>query len=216
VKQLKAAHHLPGSESFASRFPFALDAVGAGRKRRRFSSAATRQLASSLSVGEKFDYRVVQSFGLRSMIGSAAGAAIGQGLNDPEEWGQGAAGLARRFGSGVGANLARQSVAFALESALHEDPRYFPSEERGKKRRLLNALKQTFVCRTDDGRTQFAWGRVASDFAAGQIQNAWQPASSRSLGRGIERGLISLGADAGFNVAQEFLPFLRSKTVPKP
>src|SRR6185437_16013759 len=94
--------------------------------------------AKPFTVADKFDYRVVQSFGLRGLAGGVLGAAIGQGLDSPEEWGQGFGGFGKRYASSVAGNLTRQSMEFAIESALHEDPRYFPSTEKGFKARIKN------------------------------------------------------------------------------
>jgi hypothetical protein len=165
--------------------------------------------APPFTVGDKFDYRVVQSFGLRGLGGGLIGAAIGQARNAPEEWGQGVQGFAKRWGSGVAGNLSRQTFAFVLESALHEDPRYFPSEDKSKKRRMLNAVKQTFICKTDSGHSSFAYGRVISQFAGGQFTNVWQPASTGSVSDGFVRAVIGLGGDAAYNFMQEFIPFTR-------
>src|SRR5579884_2583080 len=56
--------------------------------------------APSFTVRDKFDYRIVQSFGARGLVGSLFGAAIGQAENSPHEWGQGVHGFAERYGSG--------------------------------------------------------------------------------------------------------------------
>jgi hypothetical protein len=165
--------------------------------------------APSFSVREKFDYRVVQSFGARGFVGALFGAAIGQADNSPHEWGQGVQGFAERYGSGLAGNLSRQTFAFVLESSFHEDPRYFPSEDRSKKYRMYNALKQVIVCKTDSGRAEFAWARVISDFGAAQFDNVWQPQSTGSVGDGVRRGFIGLGADFAYNMMQEFFPFTR-------
>src|SRR5579884_410312 len=103
--------------------------------------------APPFTVADKFDYRIVQSFGLRGLGGSLIGAAIGQGRGSPYEWGGGVEGFAKRYVSGLGGNMTRQGFAFVLESALHEDPRYFPSEASPKKARLVNALKQVVTCK---------------------------------------------------------------------
>ena|GEM_PF-3047047 len=165
--------------------------------------------APPFTVADKFSYRVVQSFGLRGFLGAAVSAAIGQANDSPHEWGQGFSGYAERYGSGFAANLSRQSFAFALETAFHEDPRYFPSEDKAFKRRALNALKQVFICKTDRGGSEFAYARLFSDFGAAQFVNVWQPKSTASVGHGIERGFIGLGADAAYNLLQEFVPFMR-------
>ncbi len=167
--------------------------------------------ANAMTVQEKFDYRKIQAIGLHGYMGSALGAVIGQVRDSPREWGEGVEGYATRYASGFGTNLSRQAMAFGLETALHEDPRYFPSEEKGFRRRLRNALLQTVVARTDSGRETFAWARMGSAFGAGELANAWQPPSTSTPGRGIQRGLIILGGDLSYNLLQEFIPFVRPR-----
>jgi len=165
--------------------------------------------ADPFSVGAKFDYRIVQSFGLRGFVGAGFGAAIGQERDVPREWGEGSAGYSTRYASILGTNLTRQFTAFGLESALHEDPRYFPSEERGFRARMKNVLLQTVVTRTDSGKETFAWARMGSAFAAGEFADAWQPKSTGTPGDGATRGCIILGGDMAYNFLQEFVPFVR-------
>ncbi len=166
-----------------------------------------------LTIREKFDYRVVQAFGLRGFLGAGVGAAIGQAEDRPKEWGGGVTGYADRYGSAFATNFSRQTMTFAMESALHEDPRYFPSEDSGFKARIKSVLIQTVTTRTDSGTRQIAYGRIVSAFATGQLSNAWQPRSTGSVGDGFERGAIMLGGDAGYNFLQEFVPFLRPRTL---
>jgi hypothetical protein len=169
-----------------------------------------------LTVGDKFKYRILGSFSLRGLLGNFVGAAIGQALNTPSEWGQGWGAYAERYASGLGGTLSRQVFACTLESALHEDPRYFPSEEKTKAARIKNVLKSVVITRTDSGEDRFAYGRVISAFAAGQLVNAWQPRSNGRVSDGVERAFIVLGVDAGFNLMQEFLPFARPKPLKHP
>lgn len=178
-----------------------------------FTSLPNTVSARPFTVADKLDYRVVQSFGLRGFAGSAVSAAIGQARNSPYEWGQGVQGFAERFGSGFAGNLSRQTFAFVMESAFHEDPRYFPSEDKSTKLRMFNALKQVVVCKTDNGNSSFAWARVISVFAAGQFVNIWQPNSINGVGNGIERGFIGLGADFSYHMMQEFIPFTRPRSL---
>jgi hypothetical protein len=169
--------------------------------------------APTLTTGEKFDFRITQSFGFRGVAGAAFGGLVGQATNTPSEWGQGVSGYATRFASGFGSNLARQSMAFALETALHEDSRYFPSTEKDFKSRIKNVLLQSVVTRTDSGGGRFAYSRIASAFGAGQLVNTWSPNSNSTVQDGLVRGLITLGGDAGFNFLREFVPFLRPKSL---
>lgn len=183
------------------------------------SSASPRQpgrLPTSVSVppltiGEKFKYRVVGSFGVRGLSGNLVGAAIGQALNTPGKWGHGWGAFGTRYASGLGGTLSRQVFAFGLESAFHEDPRYFPSQNKTKRARVGNVLKSVIITHTDSGETQFAYARVISAFGAGQLVNAWQPRSNAHVSDGITRAFIILGVDAGFDFMQEFLRFTRPK-----
>lgn len=167
----------------------------------------------ALTVRDKFNYRIVGSFSLRGVLGNLVGAVIGQAMNTPSEWGQGWGAYAERYASGLGGTLSRQAFAFTLESVLHEDPRYFPSEEKTKGARVKHVVKSVIITRTDSGENQFAYGRVVSAFGAGQLVNAWQPRSNGHVSDGIERAFIVLGVDAGFNLMQEFLPFTRPKAL---
>jgi hypothetical protein len=167
--------------------------------------------ANPFTNHQKLEYRLNQIVGIHGSLGAAAGAALGQARNVPHEWGQGAEGYATRYFSDFGTNVIRQSVALGLETALHEDPRYFPSEEKGFKQRLKNVFLQTVVTRTDSGRATFAWARMGSAFAAGAITNTWQPPSTDTPGRAVTRGCIMLGGDLSYNFLQEFIPFFRPR-----
>jgi hypothetical protein len=174
------------------------------------------QSAPPFTVRDKFDYRVVQSFGLRGFVGAAFGAAIGQADDSPKEWGQGVCGFAERYGSGFAGNASRHTFAWVLESAFREDPRYFPSEGKSHRERVLNALKQVIICKQDDGAASFAYARVFSELGAGQFVNLWQPRSTGGVGNGFRRSFIGLGGDAAYNFMQEFIPFTRPHSLRHP
>ena len=167
--------------------------------------------ADPLSFHQKFDYRLHQMVGFRAYGGAVTGAAITQAMDRPHEWGQGVQGYATRFASGIGTNLSRQAFAMGLEEALHEDPRYFPSEEKGFGHRMKSVLLQTVVARTDSGKATFAWARMGSAFAAGELTGVWEPPSISGPGHGLERGAFILGGDLAYNFFQEFFPFVRPK-----
>lgn len=169
--------------------------------------------AKPFTTKDKFDYRFAQATGFRGFAGAGLAATIGQGRNTPREWGQGVEGFADRYASAFGTNLAHQSMEFALETALHEDPRYFPSREKGFKARLQNVLIQAVVARKDSGGNTFAWARLAGAFGTGQLVDVWQPASTGSAKDGLLRGVILLGGDAGYNFLQEFFPFTRPRSM---
>ena len=166
--------------------------------------------AKQLDIHEKFQLRVIETFGIRGLLGSALGSGIAQWAGRPYEWGGGAEGYGLRYGSSFGNAVSRQVFAFGLDSALHEDSRYFPSNESKFGPRLQNAIKQVFIARKDDGTATFAYSRVISAFGSGQLVGTWQPRSNNGVGDGLERGAISLAGDFGYFVMQEFLPFTRN------
>jgi hypothetical protein len=177
------------------------------------ASAPVSTTSAPYSVHDNFNYRVLQTFGLRGLGGPAISGLISQANDVPHEWGQGMEGYGKRFGSAFGNNLTRQTMAFVLETALHEDSRYFPSKEKGFGARLKNVLVQTVVTRTNTGTHRFAYSRVVSAYAAGQLTNAWQPRSNGTVGDGLIRGTFSLGGDCAFNFLQEFIPRLLPKSL---
>jgi hypothetical protein len=137
---------------------------------------------------------------------ATAGAGINQALDTPSEWHQGAAGYGRRFGSSYGEHIIQSTVMYGVSEALHEDTRYFRSGETGFGRRLKYALASTFRARHDDGTQHFSFSRISGYAASAGISRLWQPASTSGPTHAVDSFAISIGAEAGFNVAREFLP----------
>lgn len=164
-----------------------------------------------LSSSDKLKLRMLEIVDPEVLTGTAIAAGVEQIAHSPVEWGQGVEGYARRSASTLGGVVVRESLNFALESALKEDPRYFPLDGDSKKARLWNALKQTFLTRTDSGSTTVAYARITSAFATGQISRAWLPPSNKSVGDGFRTGGISIGVDAAVDVLYEFCPSTRPK-----
>ena len=167
----------------------------------------------AFTVRDKFEYRVVQSFGLKGFVGAGVGAAIGQALDTPGKWGEGAEGYSKRYVSGFAQNFSRQTMAFGMEVAFHEDPRYFPSTAKDFKSRVRSVVRQSYMTHTDSGREEFAYARYASAFGSAFLANAWQPSGNNSAADGLKRGMITIAADAGYSFLQEFFPFVRPRSI---
>ena len=135
------------------------------------------------------------------------GAAVTQGTNTPSEWGQGASGYAKRFGSAFGKHLVKRGIQYPVAKMFHEELGYQRSNKKGFGPRLEHALTATVIThKTTTGKRTVAKGELAGAFGSGLISRAWQPASTRGLGLGVASGGITLGADAAGNVAREFWP----------
>lgn len=163
-----------------------------------------------MSNGDKFQLRVIQQFGWPSLLGAAIGGAILQGTNTPKEWGQGWGAYGERYASTYGTSLTDAVITYGLEAALHEDPRYFPSSQKGFGPRFGSVLRQALIAKRDDGHSTFAYARVTGAFASGFITNAWMPSSNNSAGDALVRGGVNLAGDAAFFLVQEFIPFTRN------
>ena len=139
-------------------------------------------------------------------VTGAFSAGWGQLLDRPHEWGQGARGFGLRYGSGYAQRITRETLTFGASSLLHEDNRYFRSNESSNGRRLEYAVMSTFLARKDDGTRRFSFSRIGGMLGSSLISRAWQPPSTGSMSSaGVNFG-TSLGVAIGFNVAREFLP----------
>lgn len=164
-----------------------------------------------LSVGGKLEVHALRVVKPVAFLRSAAAAGIQHWRAEPAEWGGGMAGYGRRYGSSLGYNGVRNMLAFGIDSTLRQDPRYFRTEATGLLPRLRHALSQTFVTRTDSGRTTFAVWRVGSAYGAGLLSNHWRPDRIGTVRNGFERGSISLALDSAGNIFREFWPDLRKR-----
>ncbi len=161
------------------------------------------------TVGQKFKADTHNVFGPIALIAVGVSAGFDQLTNTPSEWHQGAEGYGKRYASEFGDNAAHQYFGFVLQSALHEDPRYFPSADRSTKARIRSVIHQTFLAHKDSGGEEFAFARWGSAFGAGFLSDTWQPRSTSHVHDGLEEGGVLLGIDVGLNLAEEFIPFFR-------
>jgi hypothetical protein len=82
------------------------------------------------------------------------------------------------------------------------------SGESGFLPRLKCALVGTVLARRDDGSRCFSFSRAGSVTATAAISRIWQPPSTSGPENAVSAFGVSLGVDAGFNVAREFFPRL--------
>ncbi len=164
-----------------------------------------------MTVGQKFDYEVVSSFRPYSLVGVGIAAAISQAQNTPSGWGQGWGAYGERYGSSFGQLLTGQTIAFAIEAARHEDPRYIRSLRTGVKNRFFDAIKHTVIIHKDDGGTTLAVGAIVGDFGGGLISRTWRPSPDNTVGDGLQAGALRFGIDFGISVGKEFWPDVRRK-----
>jgi len=170
--------------------------------------------ATSTGATRAQDYRR-KMVGRNALERAGAHAAINQARNSPHEWGQGATGAVKRFGSSLGQHVVKGTIEMGVAAALHENLHYQRSNLQGKWPRVKYAVKSTFIVPKTNkpGKKTVALGRVSGNLGAGLISRAWQPASAAGVGAGLASGGIGLGADVGVNVAREFWPQKKKRSV---
>ena len=172
-------------------------------------AAQSRAQDAPLDTGGKLRFHVLSVVGPKGLLETAAYAGVVHAMGVPEEWPGGAAGYGKRLASAVGDTAIRHTLAFGLDTALRQDPRYFLAKSRGFFPRLGHALSATVVTRTDAGRSTLATSRLVSAFGAAYLSNQWYPDRLNTAGQGIVQGGIILGFDAAGYVLSEFLPDLK-------
>jgi hypothetical protein len=139
------------------------------------------------------------------LAGQAAG--IQQARNQFSGYGQGAQGYAKRYG----ATYANFTISNFLGSAVFpsifkQDPRYFYKGTGTTKSRVLYALANAVICKSDRGHWQVNYSGIIGSLAAGGISNLFYPASNRNgPALTFENTAMSIGSTAVFNLMQEFV-----------
>ncbi len=159
----------------------------------------------------KLRFHAVSAYGPAALAGAAAYDGFLQGIDFPREWGQGPAGYGKRFGSTLAYSGVRNLLAFSLDSALHQDPRYYRSRERGMWRRSKHTLRETIFTHKDSGGETLATWRLGSAYGAAFISNEWYPDRVNTIALGFSQGSTQMGFDLLSNLGSEFWPDIKRK-----
>jgi hypothetical protein len=160
-----------------------------------------------------FSYRTVEPSAWGKSLFTAG---IAQWGDSPPEWGQGMEGFGKRYGHRVLNRAVENAIGFGVAVALREDGRYYRRPRGTVVQRIGNALSQTVTTRTTEGNLTFPGWRLAGNFGAQFVSNAWRPESQRGAGDTMLRGTISISYDAAANVFKEFWPDIRRKLFRRP
>jgi len=159
----------------------------------------------------KLRFHAVSAYGPGALAGAVVYDGFLQGINFPREWGQGGIGYGKRLGSTLAYSGVRNLLGLGLDSALHQDPRYYRSIERGAWRRTRHALRETILTHRDSGGETLATWRLGSAYGAAFISNEWYPDRVNTVALGFSQGSTQLGFDLLSNLGSEFWPDLKRK-----
>lgn len=141
-------------------------------------------------------------------LGLAAGVAgIEQGTNRFPEWGQGADGYAKRFGSAYADFAISTFIGSAiLPTVFKQDPRYFYKGTGSVRSRFLYAVAAAVICKSDSGHWQANYSAILGGVASAGISNLYYPSKDQNRAElTFENALIGVGSTAVANVLQEFV-----------
>ena len=121
-----------------------------------------------------------------------ASSAIGQARNAPHEWGSGATGYAKRFGSGMAHYAVRDGIQRGVGAVLHEEQNnYVRANKPGFGPKFKSAAENTFWVKHRHSNKRYpAVGRFAGDFGSGMVSRLWQPARLHTVSSGAATGGI--------------------------
>ena len=145
------------------------------------------------------------AFGPYPIAVSVVAAGVNQWTNSPPEWGQGAGGYGKRFGSDFGIAAIGTTAHYGLSEAFREDTLYYRCECGGLFPRVRHAVISTFTGRRgQDGHRAFSISALVAPYAGSMTAvYAWYPDRFNAKD-GFRMGNYSLLEYMGGNIALEF------------
>jgi hypothetical protein len=126
-----------------------------------------------------------------------------------EAWPATTSGLATRWASSFGRNLAQGGITDGIAAALGHDTRYHPCLCDGTSRRLRHALLMSVFTLDRNGNRVWDTARISGLYGGALTSLAWRP---HNVNPGLESARLTglgLGAAVFANVAREFTPELK-------
>jgi hypothetical protein len=159
-------------------------------------------------------------------------AAISQADNSEPAYGQGWLSYAKRYGTtAADSTIENFMVGAVFPSILHQDPRFYYSEQGGTTRRTWYAISRIFVSRSDSGKTMFNYSEIFGSATAAAVSTyTYHPRSTYlrtptnpHLFVGSDRTLVNATSVWGTQVAldtitlviKEFWPDIHHKMAKK-
>jgi hypothetical protein len=156
-------------------------------------------------AGRRFKRYVKGMFGPEAVAKNVVSAGYFTWRNSPEEWGDHWEGFGRRFASGMGKNVIKQTTIYGLDEAFKLDSAYYKSKDKSVGARVRNALISPVTARDKNGNRVFGFPRVVGTYTASIVAaETWYPARY-NYKDGLKSGTISLGVNAAFNLFREFV-----------
>ena len=165
-----------------------------------------------LTPSQKFELFVDNSISVHSILYSALGSAVSQADNSPTGFGQGWDAYGKRFGTSMARSASSEFFGtFILSSAMHYDPRFFPTKDPSFGQAMGHSLKRIFVTHRDSGGQVADIPGLMGPLLAEGLANVYWPDRNRTVGDTFMRYGIDLATKAGGNLLREYWPVFYRK-----
>jgi hypothetical protein len=138
---------------------------------------------------EKFQTYLRHTYGIGSILEAGVRAGIDQALDRPSEWPQGAQGYGERFGSAMGAHVARGTTSYLFGELFHEDLRYVHCTPNcSASNRIKVAFENTFTAaKGEDGHREFSVSRFIGPISGCYPKSVITVRQAAAVGRSSDR-----------------------------
>jgi hypothetical protein len=163
-----------------------------------------------LSKHCKFEAFWRQTYSPFTFISAAWEATWDQAWAQWPQYGGGMQGWSKRLGATLADTESRRFIqGFVLASALHQDPRYFPSNNKKLLPRMAYAVTRVVVTRGDGGNSDVNGSELLGALFTSSLQNAYYPRPDRGFSNTLNRFGGALSSDAITDLLHEFSPDMK-------
>jgi hypothetical protein len=127
----------------------------------------------------------------------------------PREWKNGFGAVARNYGDALTNDAANRAGRYLSAVILHEDTRYWPSENKCLLARIFNVISFAVADKSDSGKRMPAISTFAGAAAGGFVGNAYLPQGYDNVTHAGQRSAIQLAESPLPNLVCEFTPEFR-------
>jgi len=162
----------------------------------RDSAMGLAQSFEPMDVHDKLNYHIKQPL-VRWRWSGMRRTPESSRKSIPRRNGTGRVAYARRLASTAACSGIHSALAFGLDSALHEDPRYFRSAGGSFWRRTGHAFRGVILTHTDHGTETFSFWRFGSAYGAAYVFQPVVSGPAQHGGLGIRPGFSATRVRSG-------------------
>lgn len=185
---------------------FLLSPSGFFKGEERVQSSAPDKVP--LTPQRKFRLAMTNAVDPLNLVTGAAQSAIDtytSGANSA--YGTGRSAFAKRFGTTMNDEFSGEFFqTFFFPSIFRQDPHYHRDLGAKTSSRIVYALCQVLITRSDSGHKTFNYGEVLGSFAAASLGNVYHLDRAQGFGPTSQRVSIGIASDSAWNLFTEFWP----------